>query len=289
MTFRSTSFDGSTLVGDLTIKGVTKPVTLDVEFGGVATDPWGNEKAAFEAEGEIDRTDWGLTLNAPLSRAAASSSPRRSRSSSTSSSPSRPELVDRARVRPSPRGRRRCRADGGLVMSGGCLRSRPRRSGPSPVSGGAASVPVMADWSEVVAAVGQALGGDREGGRTRLRTLWDATGPDDHAQRCVLAHYLADLEPTLDAEVAWDERALEAFAHVRDDELAPVGIPSAAGMAPSLHLNLGDGYRRQERLAEARRSLEAAEATSGALGDDGYGAMLREGIARLRARLDADA
>ncbi|MBM6406141.1 YceI family protein [Phycicoccus sp. CSK15P-2] len=66
MTFRSTSFDGSTLVGDLTVKDVTKPVTLDVEFTGVATDPWGNEKAAFEAEGEIDRTEWGLTFNAPL-------------------------------------------------------------------------------------------------------------------------------------------------------------------------------------------------------------------------------
>ena len=68
MTFRSTSFDGSTLVGDLTVKGVTKPVTLDVEFGGVATDPWGNEKAAFEAEGEIDRTEWGLTWNAALEK-----------------------------------------------------------------------------------------------------------------------------------------------------------------------------------------------------------------------------
>ena len=64
--FVSTSFDGSTLVGDLTIKDVTKPVTLDVDFGGVATDPWGNTKAAFEAEGDIDRTDWGLTWNAAL-------------------------------------------------------------------------------------------------------------------------------------------------------------------------------------------------------------------------------
>ena len=68
MTFRSTSFDGDTLAGDLTIKGITKPVTLDVEFNGVATDPWGNEKAAFEAEGELNRTDWGLTWNANLEK-----------------------------------------------------------------------------------------------------------------------------------------------------------------------------------------------------------------------------
>ena len=68
MTFVSTSFDGSTLVGDLTIKGVTKAVTLDVEYNGVATDPWGNEKAAFEAKGELNRTDWGLTWNAALEK-----------------------------------------------------------------------------------------------------------------------------------------------------------------------------------------------------------------------------
>ena len=68
MTFVSTSFDGETLVGDLTIKGVTKPVALDVEFGGVAVDPWGNQKAAFEATADVDRTDWGLTWNASLER-----------------------------------------------------------------------------------------------------------------------------------------------------------------------------------------------------------------------------
>ena len=68
MTFVSTSFDGDTLTGDLTIKGVTKPVTLDVEFNGVATDPWGNEKAGFEAKGELNRTDWGLTWNANLEK-----------------------------------------------------------------------------------------------------------------------------------------------------------------------------------------------------------------------------
>ena len=68
ITFVSTAFDGETLTGDLTIKDVTKPVTLDVEFNGVATDPWGNEKAAFEASTEVNRTDWGLTWNASLEK-----------------------------------------------------------------------------------------------------------------------------------------------------------------------------------------------------------------------------
>ena len=68
MTFVSTGFDGETLTGDLTIKDVTKPVTLDVEFNGVATDPWGNEKAGFEATADINRTDWGLSWNANLEK-----------------------------------------------------------------------------------------------------------------------------------------------------------------------------------------------------------------------------
>jgi polyisoprenoid-binding protein YceI len=68
ITFVSTAFDGDTLTGDLTIKGVTKPVTLDVEINGVATRPWDNEKAAFEATTDVNRTDWGQTRNANLEK-----------------------------------------------------------------------------------------------------------------------------------------------------------------------------------------------------------------------------
>ncbi|MBL8012169.1 MAG: YceI family protein [Flavobacteriales bacterium] len=54
------------LRGELTIKGITQPVTLDVEFGGKNTDPWGNEKLAFALSGKINRKDWGLNWNAAL-------------------------------------------------------------------------------------------------------------------------------------------------------------------------------------------------------------------------------
>jgi polyisoprenoid-binding protein YceI len=54
------------LHGDLTIKGVTKPVTLDVEFGGIVKDPWGNEKAGLAVNGKINRNEFGLTFNATL-------------------------------------------------------------------------------------------------------------------------------------------------------------------------------------------------------------------------------
>jgi polyisoprenoid-binding protein YceI len=52
--------------GELTVHGVTKPVTLAVDFGGVATDPWQNTKAFFTASTEFDRESFGLTWNQPL-------------------------------------------------------------------------------------------------------------------------------------------------------------------------------------------------------------------------------
>ena len=54
------------LKGNLTIKDVTKTVTLEVEFGGFMTDPWGNKKAGFSVTGEINRKEWGMTWNAAL-------------------------------------------------------------------------------------------------------------------------------------------------------------------------------------------------------------------------------
>src|SRR5690606_2009340 len=54
------------LIGDLTIKGITKEARLDVEFGGINKDPWGNEKAGFSFEGKINRKDWDLNWNATL-------------------------------------------------------------------------------------------------------------------------------------------------------------------------------------------------------------------------------
>jgi len=66
MTFTTTSFDGTTVVGDLTIKGVTKPVELDVEFLGIGQDPWGGQRLGFEANGVINRKDFGVDFNVPL-------------------------------------------------------------------------------------------------------------------------------------------------------------------------------------------------------------------------------
>ncbi|MCB0481451.1 MAG: YceI family protein [Flavobacteriales bacterium] len=65
MKFVSTSFkkDGK-LIGDLTIRDVTKKVTLDVDFNGIAVDPYGQTKAGFEIQGEVNRKDFNLTWSA---------------------------------------------------------------------------------------------------------------------------------------------------------------------------------------------------------------------------------
>lgn len=71
LAFKSTSFEKIDeseykLTGDLTLHGVTKSVKLDVEFGGLAKDPWGNTKTGLSATGKINRKDWGLNWNSAL-------------------------------------------------------------------------------------------------------------------------------------------------------------------------------------------------------------------------------
>jgi len=58
--------DMTTITGSLTIKGITKEVTLNTEYNGMGVDPWGNTKHGWEITGTINRNDFGLTWNAPL-------------------------------------------------------------------------------------------------------------------------------------------------------------------------------------------------------------------------------
>ena len=68
--FRSTKIEGDKdsfkLTGDLTIRDVTRPITLDIRFEGQQTDPWGGERIGFSGSGKIDRRDFGLTWNQAL-------------------------------------------------------------------------------------------------------------------------------------------------------------------------------------------------------------------------------
>jgi polyisoprenoid-binding protein YceI len=70
ITFRSTAIetveaDRLRITGDLTIRGVTRPVELDAEIEGAGEDPYGNSRLGITATGAVDRSDWGITWNAP--------------------------------------------------------------------------------------------------------------------------------------------------------------------------------------------------------------------------------
>lgn len=65
ITFEATSLNGDA-TGNLTMNGVTKPVTLDVDFGGITKDLYGNTKAGFSFEGTVNRKDFGINFNAAL-------------------------------------------------------------------------------------------------------------------------------------------------------------------------------------------------------------------------------
>lgn len=60
------NFEAYDIFGNLTMHGVTKPVSLLATFNGVMNDPWGNMKAGFSISSEINRKDWGLTWNSTL-------------------------------------------------------------------------------------------------------------------------------------------------------------------------------------------------------------------------------
>ena len=71
ITFRSTKVEAGTsgtwvVTGDLTVRDVTRPVTLQVDFDGANASPFGDERIAFSAATEVDREDWGLTWNVTL-------------------------------------------------------------------------------------------------------------------------------------------------------------------------------------------------------------------------------
>lgn len=71
LAFRSTALnriddENFQLFGELTLKGITKPVKLNVEYSGTAKDPWGGERAGFVVTGKISRSEFGVTFNTVL-------------------------------------------------------------------------------------------------------------------------------------------------------------------------------------------------------------------------------
>jgi hypothetical protein len=77
-------------------------------------------------------------------------------------------------------------------------------------------------------------------------------------------------------ELVWDQRALAAVGLITRSVSLPV-----AGLYPSLHLNLSECYRKLGDLARAREHLHRAQETIGALGDDDYGCLIRDGLEKV--------
>ncbi|MFJ6597083.1 hypothetical protein ACIQPP_40925 [Streptomyces violaceusniger] len=90
-------------------------------------------------------------------------------------------------------------------------------------------------------------------------------------------------------ELVWDLRALDAAGLVTDERVAQAGVTlSVAGLYPSLHLNVGECYRKLGDLGRAHEHLQHARGTIGALGDDAYGQLIKGGLERLAQQLTSE-
>lgn len=134
--------------------------------------------------------------------------------------------------------------------------------------------------TRIVEAVQLGQTGNTAEARDLLTALWDELGPTgDALHRCILAHHLADLQDTLDAELRWDERALAAVSEVTD-ERAQRHLPTldVRALLPSLYLNLADCHRRLGHPGPAREHLGRAREHLDRLPDDPYGEMIRAAV-----------
>jgi hypothetical protein len=143
---------------------------------------------------------------------------------------------------------------------------------------------------DVLDAVQLALSGDTEVARARLDELWTTLPADDFFHRCVIAHYMADLQSEPSAELRWDRVALDA-ALAAPPESFDGQIPEVTRdtFLPSLHLNLASSYERTLDCDSAARHAKLALDAAGALPATPLGIATREAILRLSARLGVPA
>jgi hypothetical protein len=130
--------------------------------------------------------------------------------------------------------------------------------------------------------------GERAAARRLFAEIWDEIGGEqgDPLHVCVLAHSMADVQDDVHEELLWDLRALAAADQLTDTRVAQAGVPlTAAGLYPSLHLNLCECYHKLGDDDRAREHLRRAEAGLADLGDDDYGRLIRDGLQRLTRQL----
>ncbi len=130
--------------------------------------------------------------------------------------------------------------------------------------------------------------GERVAARDLFAQVWSEIGGEsgDPFHRCALAHAMADAQDDVHEELLWDLRALAAADLLTDERAARGGVAGpVAGFYPSLHLNLGECYRKLGQADQACEHLRRGRASADALGNDDYGQMLKAGLDRLADRL----
>ena len=138
--------------------------------------------------------------------------------------------------------------------------------------------------NRVTAAAQSGQAGNRTTARESLEAIWTEVeqGGGDAFHRCVIAHFLADLQDDDRAELMWDERALAAVAGVTDERAQEYDESlQVRGFMPSLYLSLADDHRRLGDADRAHEFLDKARTVSDALGDDAYGDLVRDGMEKI--------
>jgi hypothetical protein len=137
------------------------------------------------------------------------------------------------------------------------------------------------------AAIALSQTGDRPAARDQLAQLWrDAGGESaDPLHRCGIAHALADVQDDPADELWWDLQALAAADLVSDQRAVDAGAGLIAGFYPSLHLNLGDCYRRLGDVDNGWLHVHRGLAAVRGLPESGYRQLVLQGLERLAERL----
>ncbi|GAA2868870.1 hypothetical protein GCM10010472_27790 [Pseudonocardia halophobica] len=144
--------------------------------------------------------------------------------------------------------------------------------------------------ARVIAAVQRGQTGQRAMARQQLENMWVEVerGGGDDFHRCVIAHFLADLQDDDLAELLWDERALAAVEGVTDERAQEFDRRlQVRGFMPSLYLSVADDHRRLGDTDRAHEHLEKARATVGALGEGAYGELVRGALDKIDQALAA--
>lgn len=138
----------------------------------------------------------------------------------------------------------------------------------------------------IMTAISDLQSGSRAEAGATLLSLWDRLeSAGSPLEKCTIAHFLADTQDDVAAELRWDLRALEAATGFGDSIDRDPLAPDLASFLPSLHLNVGDAYRRAGDCERAQRHAENGIRRAGALADDGYANTIKAGLDRLRLRL----